>query len=105
MRDQPPPWKVYFLRPVGRRGPIKIGCSRWPEDRLEAYTRWSPTPLEIAATIEADQKIERLLHAAFRPFRLHHEWFAWSPELEALLVSAAAGTFDLATLQPRRAAA
>lgn len=30
------PTFVYFIKPKGRKGPIKIGCSNAPADRLMA---------------------------------------------------------------------
>lgn len=42
---------VYFLRPAGQDGPVKIGCSTAPQSRLEQYMSWAPFPLEIVATV------------------------------------------------------
>jgi hypothetical protein len=93
---------VYFLRPVGAAGPIKIGCSFSPEARLRTYLTWSPVPLEIAALIRGGGSgLENRLHHHFRAQWLHHEWFAPSEELSAVIDSAAAGTFDVEMLRPR----
>lgn len=72
---------VYFLRPVSLPGPIKIGCSKLPMDRLMAYSAWSPYPLEIAVTIPGFQTLERNIHDCFAHARSHHEWFHPVPEL------------------------
>ena len=45
---------VYFIKPVGMEGPIKIGCSIMPTERLEGLAVWSPFPLEIVAAIQAE---------------------------------------------------
>lgn len=49
--SEAPQW-VYFLRPVGEEGPVKIGVSEVPENRLRTYMVWSPMILEVAAKIE-----------------------------------------------------
>lgn len=89
---------VYFLRPVGADGPVKIGCSIEPERRLETYIQWSPVPLKIAATIAGGLALERRFHAAFLADQTHHEWFQASPRLTAVIDSINAGTFDPETL-------
>jgi hypothetical protein len=76
---------VYFIKPIGMDGPIKIGCSKRPMGRLANLTLWSPSPLEILATIPGDAFLERKLHVYFASAHLHSEWFAASPELQALI--------------------
>lgn len=76
---------VYFLKPAGMDGPIKIGCSRWPESRLKALDIWSPFPLELLTSAPGENRDERNLHWAFREQRLHGEWFTASPKLYALI--------------------
>ncbi|MED5538666.1 MAG: GIY-YIG nuclease family protein [Pseudomonadota bacterium] len=92
------PCRVYFIRPVGMDGPIKIGCSNLPDKRLKAMSYWSPVPLEILATINGDEKLEQRFHAAFESDRSHGEWFAASAELLAAIEQIKAGVFDVAAL-------
>lgn len=66
---------IYFLKPVGMSGPIKIGFSNDPEKRLKACTLWSPFKLQVIATAEGDRAIERLLHNCFADIHSHGEWF------------------------------
>lgn len=80
---------IYFLRPVGERGPIKIGCSTMPQSRLRTYQIWSPVKLEIAAFAPAHRNTEMWLHRHFLDAWLHGEWFAWSDELQAVIDHAA----------------
>lgn len=89
---------VYFLKPIGVVGPIKIGCSSDPEMRRGALAAWSPFDLEVVATIEGGRILEERFHAKF--FRLHHrlEWFHSSPELQETIHSVRAGTFDIEAL-------
>lgn len=87
MSDQ----KVYFIRPVGLPGPIKIGCSSGPEFRVEAIQTWSPMKLELAAMVDGDFDLERQLHNCFADLHFHGEWFHAAPRLLAALDSIAAG--------------
>lgn len=89
---------VYFLRPQGARGPVKIGHSRLPVLRLNAMMTWSPTPLEIAATVPATMKYEHGLHGHFAAFRSHGEWFHENPELTALIEAVQQGRITAADL-------
>lgn len=75
------PSQVYFIRPVGMDGPIKIGCSRLPSERLVALAMWSPFPLELVGMAPGSFRDERFLHGCFCDLHLHHEWFSFSPFL------------------------
>lgn len=75
---------IYFFRPFGQRGPIKIGYTtdtgEEPQvgvaERLVWYARWSPVELEIAATVRAPNKdYERIIHNCFADYHSHSEWF------------------------------
>lgn len=77
--------RIYFLRPVGQVGPIKIGCSVDAENRLATYIPWSPIKLEIVVTAAGSHMEERRLHGMFGKDWLHHEWFGASKELLALI--------------------
>ena len=85
---------VYFLRPVGLAGPVKIGCSRVPEERLKTYTAWSPFRLELAAKIKGDAVLERRFHARFAFLHSHGEWFKGHPDLSRVVREISEGSFD-----------
>lgn len=89
---------VYFIRPVGAEGPVKIGHSYLPRERFAEMCRWSPIPLEIVATFWAEAYVERRFHARFRESWMHYEWFEASPELTQAIDQINADTFDIATL-------
>lgn len=91
MRKDPPRF-VYFMKPVGMDGPIKIGCSNIPALRLEELAVWSPFPLEIIATTPGRQSDERFLHGCFAYCHLHREWFQPSPLLLETINSISTGT-------------
>lgn len=91
---------VYFMRPIGADGPVKIGCSVAPDSRIKTYQAWSPVPLELVATIPGKWAIEWAFHARFAHLRTHHEWFRASPELTETIEAIRAGTFDLTSLPP-----
>ncbi len=77
--------RVYFLRPVGQLGPVKIGCSVLPDLRLETLTTWSPVRLELICSVPGTHKDERTLHGMFAKHHVHGEWFGASKELLALI--------------------
>jgi hypothetical protein len=85
------PREVYFLKPVGMDGPIKIGCGFEPRERLGAYTAWSPYPLEIILTIPGSLDLERNIQDCFLDCHSHSEWFHASPRLLAAIADMQAG--------------
>lgn len=89
---------VYFIRPIGMDGPVKIGCSISPTGRRETLETWSPYPLEIIAEIAGDFLIERRFHAHFADTYQRREWFGWSERIEQVVAAINAGTFDTGTL-------
>lgn len=74
---------VYFAKPIGMAGPIKIGCSSHPADRIQSLMVWSPFPLELLVTVPGSLKLEANLHDCFLDAHLHHEWFQPVPLLLA----------------------
>ena len=74
---------VYFIKPVGLPGPIKIGSSREPQNRLAQLADWSPWPLEILVMIPGTLELERRLHSCFSHAHRHREWFEPDTELVA----------------------
>jgi hypothetical protein len=77
---------VYFLRPVGQSGPIKIGYSVRPEKRREYFNAWSPIPLELVHVIRGGgEALETKLHLAFADAHSHSEWFVATPRLLDML--------------------
>lgn len=89
---------VYFIRPIGMQGPVKIGVTSAPRCRLSGLNTWSPFPLEVAAEIAGDRMVERQFHGLFRHLHSHGEWFRWSPELQACIEQIGSGTFDVSAL-------
>lgn len=92
------PRTIYFIRPIGMRGPIKIGCSYSPDRRRSTLETWSPFPLEIVAEMPGCMDDERRLHSLFRAQHKSREWFDWTPELQRVVDAVAAGRFDLTSL-------
>lgn len=82
---------IYFLRPIGQVGPIKIGCSSHPKNRLEGLMSWAPIPLEIIATIPGDFDLEKNIHECFAEDFSHHEWFHASDRVADFVGKVAAG--------------
>lgn len=76
---------VYFMRPIGCEGPIKIGCSKLAEKRLRSLEIWSPAKLELICAVPGCHNDENILHQMFGVDRLHGEWFRASPALLDLI--------------------
>lgn len=89
------PRKVYFIRPTGKRGPVKIGWSGWPEDRRKRLERQVGAPLEVAAQIVGRIEDERLLHQMFAADRTHGEWFAWSRSMQRVIDAISTGVLPM----------
>lgn len=86
---------VYFIKPKGRKGPIKIGCSNVPTERLLALSTWSPYPLEIIGTVPGGFPDESYLHSCFAEHHSHREWFRPNAQLVAAIeVVLSAGSVD-----------
>ena len=89
---------VYFMRPVGKLGPVKIGSTISPANRLQELGRHSPIPLEIAAIIYGPRSLECRFHAMFESLHSHGEWFVESEGLTRTIEQVALGVFDVNTL-------
>lgn len=72
---------VYFMKPCGMDGPIKIGFSYSPRGRLEVLSVWSPFPLEIIGAVPGVYDDEQFLHRCFAQSHHHREWFHSTPSL------------------------
>lgn len=75
---------VYFAQ-VRDGGPVKIGCSRGPLDRIKDLQAWCPLPLDFICMVEGDAHDEFAIHEHLRDFRMHSEWFEPSKALTALV--------------------
>ncbi|MBK9496667.1 MAG: GIY-YIG nuclease family protein [Xanthomonadales bacterium] len=89
---------VYFIKPVGMDGPIKIGCSWNPAVRLRNNGYWVPFKLEVAAMIPGGKELEGRFHRRFFGSRSHYEWFDWSPDLGRIIDEINSGDFNDAEL-------
>lgn len=83
---------VYFIKPVGASGPIKIGLASTPKSRLRQHMENSPVPLEIVATVPGDMALERNIQECFVDYHSHAEWFHASPALIAAVAAIAWGS-------------
>lgn len=72
---------IYFIKPCGFDGPVKIGCSEIPMTRLDQISVWSPWPLELVGFVPGDMADETYLHQCFYSSHLHREWFHSTPML------------------------
>lgn len=97
------PRSVYFMRTVAGFGPIKIGCSLKPQERLAAIQLHCPFELKFIALIaEGSLRLERQFHSLFSEHHLRNEWFNDHPDILAAVDAINAGTFDFSTLPAPR---
>ncbi len=80
---------IYFMRRADGVGPVKIGCSKVPAERLAIFANWSPEPLEIITIVQGTFNDERRIHRQFEEYRLHSEWFEAAPPVLAMVAHAA----------------
>jgi hypothetical protein len=93
---------IYFIKPVGLSGPIKIGISVRPEHRRQTLERSSPIRLEIVALIAGDAVLEKRFHAKFFNDHDRCEWFNVTAELISAIAEINDGSFDARDLpEPR----
>lgn len=76
---------IYFVKPVAMDGPVKIGCTVEPKERLAALLVWCPFELEILATAPGGYAEEKRLHQMFAADLLRAEWFRTTRELLAVI--------------------
>jgi hypothetical protein len=84
--------RVYFVRPVGMDGPIKIGCSAKPMDRIKVLSAWSPFELELIGSVPGSFDDENMLHRRFSNLHTRKEWFLSSAPLRETIERIIGGT-------------
>ncbi|MDB5603539.1 MAG: hypothetical protein JWP25_439 [Bradyrhizobium sp.] len=95
-----PALTVYFIKPVGLDGPIKIGCSGVPAQRVIDLGAWSPWPLELIGTVPGAFADEQFLHQCFAASHSHREWFHSTAALRDIIAKILAA----GSIAPARAA-
>lgn len=70
----PPPLAIYFIQ-IGSSGPIKIGHSLQPEQRMRQLQTAHPVTLRLLGVMRGTKERERILHTHFDWLRLRGEWF------------------------------
>lgn len=76
---------VYFIKPIGQLGPVKIGFTDHLAKRARCVAVQSPLLLEVVCSAPGGQAEERLLHERFAGQHMHGEWFAWSKDLQFVM--------------------
>lgn len=108
--------RVYFLRRADGTGPIKIGCSEFPQARADQISCDLKTEIEIMASVPGDFIAERNAHLKFAHLLVRHpkyvrngrhigntsEWFSPAPELlEFINAAKATGVLPLSDTECR----
>jgi len=66
---------IYFIKPVGMDGPVKIGWSVNPMSRVSEFMTYSPFPLELVFSMPGTRELDWNLHDCFFDLHSHREWF------------------------------
>lgn len=74
---------VYFIG--GASGPIKIGFSCDPSQRLRTISKHHPEELSILGAVRGTPLLEFTIHQEWAPLRIRGEWFQRTPELERVI--------------------
>ena len=86
--------KVYFITTADRTGPVKIGYTKNPINRLMSLNCYSPYPLVIRAVMPGTDVTEAWFHDELRASWSHSEWFHPTPEVLAVMdVVASTGSY------------
>lgn len=76
---------VYFVKPVGMEGPIKIGSTRNFTKRFRCMNTDSPFELECILWLEGDYDDETKIQTLLLGSHLRGSWFQASDEVLALI--------------------
>lgn len=76
---------IYFIKPTGLAGPIKIGFSIRPIVRIQPIQANSPIPLQIIGQTPGSMDDEWYLHRCFADQFSHAEWFHFSHPMNAAI--------------------
>lgn len=71
---------IYAIQ-QGDAGPVKIGQTRCPWERLKTLQQGNPIELHGLAAWRTLPEIEKLLHEEYAQYRIRGEWFEPAPEL------------------------
>lgn len=82
---------IYFVKPIGMPGPIKIGSTGNLTDRFASLVGASPIDLELLVTIPGSYELEANIHDCLGRAHIRHEWFAPEPRILALIDALKAG--------------
>jgi hypothetical protein len=74
---------VYFVQ-MGEDGPIKVGQTTKPLQRLESLQNGNPYPLRFTRIEIWPGSQECYIHGIFKDYRLRGEWFRRHPALAAI---------------------
>lgn len=85
---------VYFIRPKGEAGPIKIGKSCSPLERLKKLQIGNPNELELWGAVDADLYPEWWWHQELEPWCVRGEWFSASPQVLSYIEDGLSGRLE-----------
>src|ERR1700728_4360202 len=98
---------VYFIKPTGLPGPIKVGFSNCTPGRVRSLASWSPVLLEVIVMIPGSTTLELNIQDCLWDYHSHHEWFFPADRVMRLVADLIAGVpveeaIDLTDRSPAR---
>lgn len=93
---------VYFIRPVGMAGPIKIGFAYDPDRRCRQLQFSSPVELEVIGSVNGAMRDEYAVQAYLADHQSHGEWFRSSDRVNETVQGIISGRISMASLQADR---
>jgi hypothetical protein len=75
---------VYFIQ-IGIDGPVKIGRTRNPKQRLEALQTGHYETLALIRVIDGGKEEELWFHREFQDFHIRNEWFKFHDNMMVLV--------------------
>ena len=76
---------IYFIQSGGYLGPIKIGLSSNPVQRVHDLQVGNPEELTLLAVMVGEESEEARLHARFSKHHIRGEWFKPSDSIWSLI--------------------
>lgn len=77
---------IYFIQAI-KGGPVKIGRTRSPADRMKQIQSCNPEELRFLSLSKGTARDELDLHKRFGPQRIRGEWFEDCEEIQQKAVS------------------
>ena len=76
---------IYAIEIAAEGKPVKIGLAQSVKARMWNLQVSCPFPMILLASVPINREVERFVHQHLEPFRMRGEWFARTPEVDAVI--------------------